>query len=111
MKVSTATPFYKEERLLAEALKSVCAMELEGTEKEVVICYDGLTDGTPDIIDPYLRSAPEIIKVQTPLPNLGKARPIVSLSRKPAEAYQTLLTNCDQSTCFLPTLTRSTSTK
>lgn len=72
LKVSIVIPVYNEEQSLAEVLDQVCAVELEGFEKEIIVSDDGSTDRTPEIISQYTERATEIIKVHTSPTNLGK---------------------------------------
>ena len=71
-KVSVVIPVYNEERSLAEVLDLVCAVELDGLIKEIIISDDGSTDETPHIISQYIEHATEIVKVHTSPTNLGK---------------------------------------
>jgi glycosyltransferase involved in cell wall biosynthesis len=71
-KVSIVIPVYNEEQSVAEVLDQVCAVDLEGLTKEIIISDDGSTDGTPQIISQYVESATEIVKVHTSPTNLGK---------------------------------------
>jgi glycosyltransferase involved in cell wall biosynthesis len=71
-KVSIIIPVYNEEQSVAEVLDQVCAVELDGLIKEIIISDDGSTDSTPRIIHEYRASATEIIKIHTSPTNLGK---------------------------------------
>lgn len=71
-KISIVIPVYNEEQSVAEVLDQVCAVELEGLVKEIIISDDGSTDSTPRIISEYRVNAAEIIKIHTSPTNLGK---------------------------------------
>lgn len=72
MKLSVVIPVYNEEQSLEDVLAQVCAVELPGLTKEIIISDDGSTDTTPQIITRYLAQATEIVKVYTSPTNLGK---------------------------------------
>jgi glycosyltransferase involved in cell wall biosynthesis len=71
-KVSIIIPVYNEEQSVADVLDQVCAVELDGLIKEIIISDDGSTDSTPRIINLYRENATEIIKIHTSPTNLGK---------------------------------------
>jgi glycosyltransferase involved in cell wall biosynthesis len=72
LKVSVIIPVYNEQLTIAEVINRVCAVELSGFEKEIIITDDGSRDGTPSIIAGKANQNPDIIKVHTSLINLGK---------------------------------------
>jgi glycosyltransferase involved in cell wall biosynthesis len=71
-KISIVIPVYNEEQSVAEVLNQVCAVDLGGLVKEIIISDDGSTDNTHDIITKYARTATEVVKVHTSPTNLGK---------------------------------------
>ena len=71
-KLSIVIPVYNEEQSLEDVLNQVCIVELDGLTKEIIISDDGSTDTTPQIINDYVESTTEIIKVYTSPTNLGK---------------------------------------
>jgi glycosyltransferase involved in cell wall biosynthesis len=54
MKISVLIPVYNEEHSLATVLDQILAQALEGHELEIIVCDDGSTDGTAQVLDPYL---------------------------------------------------------
>ncbi len=50
MKLSIVMPVYNEHETLREILRQVRAVELPGTEKEILVVDDGSTDGSRDIL-------------------------------------------------------------
>ena len=76
LKVSVIIPVYNEQLTIAEVIDRVCAVELAGLEKEIVIADDGSRDNTPSIIASKYKQHPDIIKVHTSLINLGKGAAI-----------------------------------
>jgi hypothetical protein len=75
-KVSVIIPVYNEQSTIAEVIDRVCAVELDGLEKEIIIADDGSYDDTPTIIADKHRRNPGIMKVHTSLINLGKGAAI-----------------------------------
>ena len=51
MKLSIIIPAYNETRHIAELLRRVDAVRLDGIEKELIIVDDGSTDGTRDLLE------------------------------------------------------------
>ena len=76
MKVSIIIPVYNEQSTIAEVVDRVCAVELPGIEREIIIADDGSRDESPAIIANIHRQHPDIIKVHTSLINLGKGAAI-----------------------------------
>ncbi len=76
LKLSIIIPVYNEQSTVAEVVERVCAVELPGIDKEVVIVDDGSHDDSPSIIESIQRQRPDIIKAHTSLINLGKGAAI-----------------------------------
>jgi len=76
MKVSIIIPVYNEQSTIAEVVDRVCAVELPGIEREIIIADDGSRDESPAIIANIHKQHPDIIKVHTSLINLGKGAAI-----------------------------------
>lgn len=75
-KVSVIIPVYNEQSTIAEVIDRVCAVELDGFEKEIIVADDGSRDDTPAIIADKHKQHPCITKVHTSLINLGKGAAI-----------------------------------
>ncbi len=75
-KVSIIIPVYNEQSTIGEVIDRVCAVELGGLEKEIIIADDGSLDDTPAIIAEKHKQHPCITKVHTSLINLGKGAAI-----------------------------------
>jgi hypothetical protein len=75
-KVSIIIPVYNEQSSIGEVIDRVCAVELGGLEKEIIIADDGSLDDTPSIIAEKHKQHPCIAKVHTSLINLGKGAAI-----------------------------------
>ena len=76
LKLSIIIPVYNEQSTIAEVIDRVCAVELDGLKKEIIIADDGSRDNTPSIIADKHRQHPCITKVHTSLINLGKGAAI-----------------------------------
>jgi glycosyltransferase involved in cell wall biosynthesis len=72
-KVSIVIPVYNEEQSIEAVLKEVCAVKLDGFEKEIIVSDDGSTDNTPEIVARFLQENPEqqVISYVAPI-NMGK---------------------------------------
>ena len=71
MKLSVIIPVYNEESTIAEVIRRVSNVTIEGVDKEIIVADDGSTDSTSSIIANTRRDE-SIIKVHTSLINLGK---------------------------------------
>ncbi len=71
MKLSVIIPVYNEESTIAEVIRRVASVIIEGVDKEIIVADDGSTDQTSSIIANTQRNE-SIIKVHTSLINLGK---------------------------------------
>ena len=73
MRVSILIPAYQEERTIAEVLRRVLACDVrgEGFDREVLVCDDGSSDGTGDIVAAVARTTDEV-SVYTHPHNRGK---------------------------------------
>ena len=71
MKLSVIIPVYNEESTIAEVIRRVSNVNIEGVDKEIIVADDGSTDRTSSIIANTQRNE-SIIKVHTSLINLGK---------------------------------------
>ena len=71
MKLSVIIPVYNEESTIAEVIRRVSNINIEGVDKEIIVADDGSTDRTSSIIANTQRNE-SIIKVHTSLINLGK---------------------------------------
>ena len=71
MKLSVIIPVYNEESTIAEVIRRVANVVIEGVDKEIIVADDGSTDQTSSIIANTQRNE-SIIKVHTSLINLGK---------------------------------------
>ena len=71
MKLSVIIPVYNEESTIAEVIRRVANVKIEGVDKEIIVADDGSTDQTSSIIA-NTQCNESIIKVHTSLINLGK---------------------------------------
>ena len=71
MKLSVIIPVYNQESTIAEVIRRVSNVVIEGVDKEIIVADDGSTDQTSSIIANTQRNE-SIIKVHTSLINLGK---------------------------------------
>ena len=71
MKLSVIIPVYNEESTIAEVIRRVSNVVIEGVDKEIIVADDGSTDQPSSIIANTQRDE-SIIKVHTSLINLGK---------------------------------------
>lgn len=72
IKLSIVIPVYNEAQSIAEVLKQVSGVHLDGIVKEIILSDDASTDDTAQIINRYIQSTSETIKVHTSPINLGK---------------------------------------
>jgi glycosyltransferase involved in cell wall biosynthesis len=76
LKLSVIIPVYNEESTIAEVIKRVLAVDLGPLQKEIIVCDDGSSDGSQQVIE-YERAAhADIVKVNTSVINLGKGAAI-----------------------------------
>ena len=71
MKLSVIIPVYNEESTIAEVIRRVKNVRIDGVDKEIIVADDGSTDRTSSIIADSQRDG-FVIKVHTSLINLGK---------------------------------------
>ncbi len=71
-KISIIIPVYNEQETIQEVVERVCAVDLCGIEKEIIISDDGSTDATPDAIHQICADHAQIVRVYTSPTNLGK---------------------------------------
>lgn len=72
MKLSIIIPIYNEESTIAEVLRRVREVQLEGIEKEIIVVNDGSTDGSKDIIGREIEQYHDRMFAHHSLINLGK---------------------------------------
>lgn len=80
MRVSILIPVFQEEAYLGEFLRQVraCPLELDGCERELLVCDDGSTDGTARILAAAIASTPGLRLLSHPT-NVGKGAAIRTL--------------------------------
>lgn len=73
MRVSILVPVYQEESTVGELLARLLACDVTGLgfEREILVCDDGSTDGTSQVIARIARERPEI-RVFAHATNQGK---------------------------------------
>ena len=76
LRLSIIIPVYNEQGTIAELLRQVCDVNLDGVEKEIIVADDGSWDDSPAIIASIKKHHADIIKVHTSLINLGKGAAI-----------------------------------
>ncbi|MBI3977327.1 MAG: glycosyltransferase family 2 protein [Chloroflexi bacterium] len=76
LKLSVIIPVYNEQSTIAEVIDRVCAVDLPGIDREIIIADDGSRDRSPSIIAEKQRERSDVIKVHTSLINLGKGAAI-----------------------------------
>lgn len=69
--VSIIIPVYNEENTLAEVVQRVYAVDLGALSREVMVCDDGSSDGTPDVIAQLRARYPDLKTYIAPI-NFGK---------------------------------------
>lgn len=72
LKVSIVIPVYNEEQSIEAVLHEVCAVELAGFEKEIIVSDDGSTDTTPQIVARFLETTSTVMISHVSPTNLGK---------------------------------------
>src|SRR6516225_6191600 len=62
MRVSVFVPAYQEESTIGELLGRIVACDVarEGFEREILVCDDGSTDGTADMLRKAVEAAPQL---------------------------------------------------
>ena len=80
MRVSILVPVFQEERTVGELLARVAACDVAGVgfEREILVCDDGSTDGTAQVIQRMARELPDI-RVFVHSTNQGKGAAIRTL--------------------------------
>lgn len=71
MKLSIIIPVYNEENSLEELVEKVVSANCLDIEKEIIICNDGSSDNTSEVIIKLRTKYPEISTYNSPI-NLGK---------------------------------------
>jgi len=71
-KLSVIIPVYNEQDTIAEVIERVCAVDLGGTLKEIIVSDDGSTDGTRAAVGRLQMDHAEVVRVYTSPTNLGK---------------------------------------
>lgn len=61
IKFSIIIPVYNVEKFLERCLKSICELKLE--DKEIILINDGSTDNSLEILEKYIKTYPENIKI------------------------------------------------
>jgi glycosyltransferase involved in cell wall biosynthesis len=72
MKLSVVIPVYNEESTIAEVIRRVIAVQLEGIQKEIIVVNDGSSDSSKEIIDRASLENEENMLIHHSLINLGK---------------------------------------
>ncbi|KAB2905176.1 MAG: glycosyltransferase family 2 protein [Anaerolineae bacterium] len=72
MKLSIIIPIYNEESTIAEVLRRVREVQLEGIEKEIIVVNDGSTDSSKEIIGREIEQYQDQMLAHHSLINLGK---------------------------------------
>ena len=72
MKLSVVIPVYNEEQTINEVLERVCAVEIDGIEKEIVVANDGSSDGTRHVLDTTRWATDPRVRTYHHQINLGK---------------------------------------
>ena len=71
-KLSIIIPVYNEQSTIEEVIRQVIDVDLGPIQKEIIICDDGSTDGSAEIIRRAHLAYKDIIEVHTSAVNLGK---------------------------------------
>ncbi len=71
-KLSIIIPVYNEQSTIKEVIDQVVAVDLDSIQKEIIICDDGSTDGSVEIIEREQLAHGDVVKVHTSAINLGK---------------------------------------
>ena len=71
-KLSIIIPVYNEQSTIKEVIRQVIDVDLGPIQKEIIICDDGSTDGSAEIIQRAHLAHKSIIEVHTSAVNLGK---------------------------------------
>ena len=72
MKLSVVIPVYNEEQTINEVLERVCAVQLDGVEKEIIVANDGSSDGTRRVLDMARWTGDPRVRIYHHQINLGK---------------------------------------
>ncbi len=76
MKLSVIIPVYNEAATIAQVIERVLAVELDTTEKEVVVVDDGSTDGSGAVLAALATRRPNSLKIVYHERNQGKGAAI-----------------------------------
>ena len=71
-KLSVIIAVYNEQDTIIEVVERVCAVDLGGMLKEIIISDDGSTDGTRTAVERLQVDHAEVLRVYTSPTNLGK---------------------------------------
>ncbi len=75
-KISILIPVYNERATIKEVVDRVLEIRLGSLEKEIIICDDGSTDGSIEMIESERSAYDEIIRIHVSEINLGKGAAI-----------------------------------
>ena len=75
-KLSIVIPVYNEQSTIKEVIDRVLEVCLGSIEKEIIICDDGSTDGSIEVIERERSAHSEVIRVHVSAINLGKGAAI-----------------------------------
>jgi glycosyltransferase involved in cell wall biosynthesis len=76
VKLSVVVPVYNEAVTIAQVIEQVLEVELDGTEKEIIIVNDGSTDGTSAALDTLAAEHPDLLTIIHHKQNQGKGTAI-----------------------------------
>ena len=76
MKLSIVVPVYNEARTVARLIERVLAVDLGGTEREIIVVNDGSTDRSHDVLERIAAQRPDLIRVYHHEQNKGKGAAI-----------------------------------
>lgn len=72
MKLSIVIPVYNEESTIAEVIRRVVDVHLDGIEKEIIVVNDGSTDNSREVINQANQDHQDVMLIHHSLINLGK---------------------------------------
>lgn len=75
-KLSIIIPVYNEQSTIKEVIDQVIEVDLNPIQKEIIICDDGSTDGSLEVIKHEQLAHGDIVRVYTSTINLGKGAAI-----------------------------------
>jgi len=82
--LSVVIPVYNEQETIREVVERVCAVDVGGLEREIIVCDDGSTDATAEAVEDLRSQHTAIVRVHTSPTNLGKGAAVrlgMSLAR------------------------------